>query len=774
MYLRMMKRDLKRKKAMNLILLIFVFLASAFIASSVGNILSITGAIDHFFEISQVPDSVLVTLGEDNGHKMDQILPQIPEIDSFEQEDLYALTQNNFSCQLEVGTLNVHAFEGAALNYYDGDNQKLESVEPGCFYLANPSAISLEVGQTMEITIGQNSVSLRYAGTYKDPVLNTRILVNQKDFDALSGSGQFCGTIYYLTTEDTGAVGKALDQSNADYLNYVSNEDLRMGFVMHMVLAGTLLVVSVFLMLISFVVLRFAINFSISEEYRQIGVMKAIGLHDRSIRRLFTAKYFAIAMIGAILGYFASLPLSKAMLKTVSTFIVMPTENLSLVGIACALAVLLLTVGFSYLSTRKIRKLTPLNAIRSGSSGERFRKKSFLHLHKANTRPSAFMAVNDMLSSPKRFLTLILVFSLCLSLVLILSMTTNTLRSSNLLDSFNWSYSHLFVADDRELLRIMSEDGRDYAGTTLHQLEAQLLEEGIPAQCVTEVSFTTTLQYGETTSKPIIFQGVGTTTTDYSYERGSAPSHEGEIALATRTAEELGVDIGDRIYIPSFEQNFLVTGIYQSMYNMGEGARVHESLDFSYGILSSIYDFQVLFTDDPDEDLVKERIDSVARIFKVERGDIQTADQYVDSMVGVADSIDGVQKLVLVLALVITILITLLMEHSFLTKERNEIALLKALGFRNSSLILWHSLRFAFTSLLATLISVALLHPLTKLSVDPVFSMMGAEFGVQYDIAPLDIYVVYPLLFLLITISTAALTAVQIREVKTSECTAAE
>ena len=36
MFFRMIKRDLKRRKSMNLILLVFVFLVSAFISASVG------------------------------------------------------------------------------------------------------------------------------------------------------------------------------------------------------------------------------------------------------------------------------------------------------------------------------------------------------------------------------------------------------------------------------------------------------------------------------------------------------------------------------------------------------------------------------------------------------------------------------------------------------------------------------------------------------------------------------------------------------------------
>ena len=42
MYLRILKKDLKRKKAMNVILLVFIILATMFVSSSVNNIISVT------------------------------------------------------------------------------------------------------------------------------------------------------------------------------------------------------------------------------------------------------------------------------------------------------------------------------------------------------------------------------------------------------------------------------------------------------------------------------------------------------------------------------------------------------------------------------------------------------------------------------------------------------------------------------------------------------------------------------------------------------------
>ena len=46
MYLRILKKDIKRKKTMNIILLIFIILATTFIASGANNVVSVMTALD--------------------------------------------------------------------------------------------------------------------------------------------------------------------------------------------------------------------------------------------------------------------------------------------------------------------------------------------------------------------------------------------------------------------------------------------------------------------------------------------------------------------------------------------------------------------------------------------------------------------------------------------------------------------------------------------------------------------------------------------------------
>lgn len=59
--------------------------------------------------------------------------------------------------------------------------------------------------------------------------------------------------------------------------------------------------------------------------------------------------------------------------------------------------------------------------------------------------------------------------------------------------------------------------------------------------------------------------------------------------------------------------------------------------------------------------------------------------------------------------------------------------------------------------------------PLTKLCIDPVFKMMGLEMGVEYTQAPLEIYIVFPVIVLLSTTVSAFLTSLYTRKIKSSD-----
>ena len=141
---------------------------------------------------------------------------------------------------------------------------------------------------------------------------------------------------------------------------------------------------------------------------------------------------------------------------------------------------------------------------------------------------------------------------------------------------------------------------------------------------------------------------------------------------------------------------------------------------------------------------------------------------------GVGDTIAAVKDLVLILSLIIIILLAVLMERSFISKERAEIALMKAVGFGSSSVIAHHTMRFGITVLAGIAAASVLMMPLTKLIMDPVFGMMGAIGNIEYQFNIPELFGVYPVIIFCVTVISAAMTALYTRTIKSSDTASIE
>ena len=240
------------------------------------------------------------------------------------------------------------------------------------------------------------------------------------------------------------------------------------------------------------------------------------------------------------------------------------------------------------------------------------------------------------------------------------------------------------------------------------------------------------------------------------------------------TAEKLGAEIGDTITIGIGDENneYIITALYQSMNNMGEGVRFHQDVELDFSYAGGFFAYQIDFTDNPSESVINERAEKIKTLF--DSDDVMTAGEYIGEMAGVTSTLDSVRVMSLCLVIVIIALVTVLIERSFITKERGEIAILKAMGFTTGEIVKWHTGRFAIASVISVIIALIFTVPITSLTVTPIFNMMGATYGVSYEIKPLEVFVIYPLAVLAVTVISAFFTSLYTGKIKASEASSIE
>lgn len=784
MYQNILKKDLKRKRAMNIILLLFMILATMFVSSSVSNIINVTTALDSYFEMANAPDYFAVTMNKNLTVDLDETVSSASAVDRYATENTLFLMPENFIYEdkdivIKVGTNLVHS--DICMNYFLSDGSILETVEQGEFYMAEGKADALGVDVGDKLTIELNGVSREFvlADKIKDALFGpdqmsvTRYIISEEDFEcflsAENTEENYGGTLVYIYSSNIETVLTQIKPLIDNSALTMDRAVMKFSYIFDMIVVGILLVVSIILIIIAFVVLRFTISFTLSEEFREIGVMKAIGIGNFKIRSLYLVKYMGLSIIGAAIGLALSFPFGKMLMSVSSQTIIVGNQSPILVNILCAVLVMAVIYLFCYGCTGKVKKLTPIDAIRNGQTGERFRKKSLMSLGKSKFPVTPFLALNDIVSSPRRYSIITLTFFLCLALLFILSATVSTMESNSLATAFGWADCDIYL-DSKILAECMLEDGHEKLEKHLEEMEQTLAENGIPAKCYQEIMFTLPVSFGENESNICIYHGTGVAMDMYEYTAGIAPQNTDEIAITRIAADKLNANIGDTITIKTIDgdKEYIISAFFQSMNMQGSGIRLHSDEYINYVQAQGGINTQIFFTDHPDSKEIEQRMEEIQRIFP-DFENVKTCAEAVADMVGVVGTLDAVKSLVVVLTIVLAALITVLMERSFIAKEQGEIALMKAVGTRNGKIYAYHTLRFLFVGIIAVIIGEIFAMPLTHLCIDPIFKMMGMELAVDYIINPVEMYLIFPVVILITTAVSAFLTSLYTRKIKSSD-----
>lgn len=788
MFWRILKKDLKRKKTMNIILLLFVVLCSMFAAASVNNIIAVVGGLDYYFEKAELGDYFIIERSTGGEDTISKILKHSENVSGYKTYNVV-----NASCDdLKTDSGKLMEFSNIALicdinntkqNFFGMDNEVITDVEKGKVYITGsvPKREGVKIGERFYVELGDTKLLLEVAGFAKDALLgsemmgNPRLLINSADFETLTADETIhtysCGHVYDIDTDNAAALESELNEQNG--MLFSGDRDLiKMTYIMNMLVAAIILVVSAGLLIVSFVVLRFTIRFTIAEEFREIGVMKAIGLNNSSIRMLYLVKYLGITLAGAVIGYFGSVPFGNLLLKSVSENMVLGNDNGMIISVVCCIAVVLIIMLFGWSSTRRIEKLSAIDAVRSGQTGERFRKRSLLSLGKSKFSSTGFLALNDVTSEPKQYGILTAVFAICTALVMILAVTANTLDSGSLLYLLSITESDVYMNNSTRAMEIIA--GAKTIRETEDEIVNILAENDMPGNVYLDAWYKLPVTAKNGSFQVNFLNCMDTKTTDYDYTDGSAPIKPDEIAVTKQISEKLGAEIGDRVTvnIGGEKREFIITAYFQCFNNLGECARFHEDVSIPDSLMTSSFAYQINFDDHPDKAVIEERIEKLKDIF--DNQNIFDTKGFVKDCMGVGDMIAAVKNLVLMLSLIIIILLAVLMERSFISKERSEIALLKAVGFDSGSVILYHTMRFGITVIIAIVTASALLMPLTKLIIDPIFGMMGAIGNIEYQFNVLEIFGAYPVIIFCVTVLSAALTALYTKAIKSSDTASIE
>ncbi len=768
MYYRIIRNDILRNKAITLTTMVFVAAAAMLVSLAAILIINLSGAIDtlmtraktpHFMQMhsGKMDTGQLAAFAAQNGDVAEFQVLEFINVDGarivFEKSSLADSVQDNgFSVQSEKFDYLLD-LDGNMIRVSDG-----EIYVPICYMQDG----STKVGDTVEV-FGREFI---VGGFLRDSLMNSllasskRFLVSRNDF---MGIGEL-GNVEYLIEfrlKDISALGAfetaytsaGLD-ANGPTLTYPLFKT--MNAISDGLMIAVILLVSVLVVMIAFMCIRFTLLAKIEEDYREIGVMKAIGLRVSDIKKIYLAKYAAIAAVGSLLGYTLSFVFRDMLLENIRLYMG-ESENASfalLFGIIGVLLVFLAIMAYVNGVLKRFQKISPAEAVRFGISQEKSAGTRLFRLSRNRLLgTNVFLGIRDVLARKGLYATMLAVLVISAFIIIVPQNLYNTISSKGFIAYMGIGQSDLRV--DIQQTDNVSEKAAEIA--------AAMEADSTISKYVVLVTKTFRVKMEDGSEEQIKVELGDHSIFPIKYAEGGAPATGDEIALSVLNARELDKKVGDGITltIDGQEKNLTVCGIYSDVTNGGKTAKAvfaDPSADIMWSVISAELSAKSLIREKTAE--YAERF-GFAKVSDIDEYVVQTFGSTINSVRKASQAAVGV-------ALSITILVTLLFMRMLVVKDRYSIAVMKAFGFTNSDITAQFVSRSVFVLLIGIVLGTLLANTLGEALAGVVIASFGAS-SFEFVVDPLAAYLVCPLLMVVSTLVVTIFGTLDAGRIKISE-----
>ena len=760
---RLLKKEYFRKKLITIVVFAFIFLSALLAASGTNLIVELSNSLNVLFARANTPHFVQMHAGP-----LDQA-----EIDSwaaanemvFDQQTVEMITMDGSNLYLgksqnpEENSIMDISFvtQNEGFDYLLDLNNDVIQLSPG--EIAVPVYYSQErdlaLGDKVRVNTGAGDTLFTITTFSRDSQMNPaiasskRFLIHEQDYTGLReyineteyliefllvDAAQISAFASAYQASDLPQTGPAVDQGLFRIMNTLSD-----GLV-----AGVVIMMSLLLIVIAILSLRFTLLATIEEDTKEIGVMKAIGIGRSDIKRIYLAKYVVMGAAAALLGYLTSLLLNQVLSANILLYIGRASKSVlqTALPLAAASSIFLIVTISCAVILRRFNRISAVEALRSGSAGESMRRIPMLDLKRGRKlNINAYLGLRDVLQRSRLYGLLAFVFFFCAVIIIIPIHFLTTIQSPTFI-----SYMGTGQSDIRIDLR-QSDDVADRFDNAVAYLTAD--------PDVAKLSPLVTSQFkvmqSDGTLEILNIESGNFSLFPLDYVKGTAPQQENEIALSYLNSSEMEKQIGDTVtlVIDGQEREMVVSGIYQDITNGGRTAKAM----LPYNPQTAIW--YTVSLDLARDANIEEKVVEYSQMFDSAR--ITDTASFVSQTVGnTVQQLKTVTMVTVVVGLALSVLITSLFMMMLITKDSNQIAVMRSLGFSLSHIRIQYLTRALFLLAFGIVLGTIFSNTLGQQLVSVVFSLQGAS-RIRFVIDPLQAYVMYPLLLMVTVAATTFL-----------------
>ena len=475
--------------------------------------------------------------------------------------------------------------------------------EPGTIWIPTSLAYKYDVstGDELQFKTGEDILSLTVSAVVIDlaqggPFTTTaRIWMNntdyQHDLNAIQGDDSYLMGIRFEDYNQRagywerfeGFLGTPFMEEKVTY-----EEISAFYFIMNKVIGFVMSFLGIVMMLVALFTIGFTISDAILSNYKTIGIFKSFGLSSGKIICTYVAQYSFLSLLTIIPGLILSRFLSGIILEKSLSFLKTDHTSIHIQGagteVFVGVGILLLILLCVWLYASKARFIQPMQAIRYGMSESAHSRitKRWSEEHKRGREferwPVPMVIGLRNITKNIKGSILILILTTVTSAVLVFGLVLLNSIYQMQETSPLWGY------DSSEIVLVVVNPS-DFKHESIEadiQTDSRVLNLNWAGHAIGVVPADNTQSVGSTSNRSQSLS-IPLTVVDGSLDEigfaslsGRNPHNRNEISIGINISRQLKKELGDiiELYIEGERKSFTVTGIYQSIADMSNQARV--------------------------------------------------------------------------------------------------------------------------------------------------------------------------------------------------------
>lgn len=690
---RMLKRDFSQNKMIITILFMFIMLSSLLMASASSNVINLLNSMEQLVKVSNAPHFVQMHAGEVNQKSIDSFVEKTPFVKKQQTAEMVQINGHNIFIKKKNeaehnGVMDISFVkQNSKFDFLLNLNNEVVDVRKGeigvpIYYMQK---YNLRIGDKIWVDKNKNELEFTISAFVRDVQMNPsivsskRFVISNEDFERIKRNFRKSEYLIEFQLTDVNKINEfqnLYESSNLPqkgpsitYSLFKTLNSLTDGII-----AAVLIIISALLMLIAMLCIRFTITTSMEEDYREIGVMKAIGITSKDIQKLYVTKYVVISAGGCICGYILSLFVTKIFTSNITLYMGAADKSIlhNVVSLIITTLLFLVVILFCRIILRKFRGITAIDALQSRNKlGIRKRRNSFSLNRSKSKNINIFIGIQDVIKRFKLYRVLSIVLIIAVFMIVVPVNFLYTIQSPKFVNYMGTGKSDIRI--DLQQTENIEKRFKDVISYLQNDDEVE--------KYATFVTSTFKMVSADGTHENLHVEVGDFTQFPLDYMQGRAPKNEDEIALSYINANELKKNVGDKVFlfVEGKEKALTISGMYQDVTNGGKTAKA----SFSYNKENILW--YVVNVDLKLNVGLQEKVKEYKQNFSSAK--ITDTDDYLTQTLGeTIKQLRLVTQVAILIAILISVLITAMFFKMLLAKDSFQILIMKSIGFSSKDI----------------------------------------------------------------------------------------